>query len=657
MKKGQALIEVMVGMALAAALMPAVVTAFFAARGGTAQAELHLQAAARMRQTKEVLRILKQTSWGNVANNGTYHLTNAGGTWGIELDSAGTPETNLDGLFSRQITLASAYRTPLNQLSGFATGNTLDPSVKFVTITISWDTPHPTNITSSYYLMRLENLTWIQTTVADFTAGIQSGTAITNNEGGANSGEVVLGSGGTALADWCAPSLSAIDYNIAGSANPNAISAQVGSSGGSNQIVAGTGDSANGVALVHLEVSNAVTPIVTVAGTLPDSSPRIKTNAVFVSGDHAYITTDNKHKEVIFVDLNTYAESGYFNAPVNSNGAGIYVAGSLGFVTVDNMLYSFNSGTGALIGSVTLAGIGGRLVVNGNYIFVTETSGSYPLEILTFNPDGTGLSIVGFASAGMTGNGVDVVVNSSATRGYLATTAGRVYVLDTSTKTGSLPTPLGTFDTQGMTPKGVAVATNNKAIVVGTGGSLQYQVIDIENESSPSLCTKGGTTSGGLAIASGVNGVAAIQEEDGDAYSYISIPSDPEIKIIHGGGGGGGGTYATEGYFESSVFSPGYSVMFNRFDVTATAPIETTNDYQVAITNPVAPGTCSDATYSFVGPNKDSSLWFSGSSELPLGSGNGYTNPGECLKYRLRQTTGNTNSTPVFYDITFNYSP
>ncbi len=96
--------------------------------------------------------------------------------------------------------------------------------------------------------------------------------------------------------------------------------------------------------------------------------------------------------------------------------------------------------------------------------------------------------------------------------------------------------------------------------------------------------------------------------------------------------------------------------MFNRFDVTATIPVDTTLRYQLALTNPVS-GSCTGATYTFVGPDKTSATYFPTSAQIPLGVGVGYTNPAQCLKYRLYATTTNTNNTPIFQDITINYSP
>lgn len=654
MKQGQALIEVMVGMGIAAALMPAVVTSFFAARGGTAQEEVRMLASARLRETKEVLRTLKEANWQNIAVNGTYHLTYQGGVWSIVPGS----ETNLDGLFTRQITISDAYR----DVSGlFAVAGSLDPSVKHISVSVSWTNPLASSVSSEYYLMRFTNQTWLQTLVADFTPGTQTGTTITNVSGG----EITLGSGGLALADWCDPNLSLTAIDLPKNGVANAVSAAVGSGTSPNQVVAGTGDNSSGISFGHVTVQNANPPSGSVDGTFDG----YKTNGVFVLGTYAYLATDNNAKEVVIIDLSSqdpstgkYSEAGYFNVPGNSNANSLFAVGSLGFALSGSRLYSFDLSSksgdrGSPLATLELSGTGSRLVISGSYVYIAESSGTHALEIIQFTPDGKSLSLAGYAN--LPGqNGVDIIINSTASRGYLATSQGNVYILNTTAPyTGALPSAIGSFNTNGMTPKGVAVVTNNKAIVVGTGGALQYQVIDITNEANPVLCTNGGTTAGGLAIGSGVNGLSSVQEEDGDTYSYI-ITGDAtaELKIIQGGPGGGGGTYASSGIFESSIFDAGSSVMFNRFDVNAATPVDTTIKYQVAITSPVA-GLCTGASYTFVGPDKLTSSYFTSSSQLPLGTGVGYTNPGQCLKYRAYLSTTNLSNAPTMYDLTFNYSP
>lgn len=652
-KLGSALIEVLVAMGIAAALMPAIVTAFFAASGNTAQDQVRIMALGRLREAQEVMRLLKESSWSTIATNGTFHPVLQNNTWSL---SPGA-ETSLDSLFTRTITISDAYRDINNTLS---LSGTLDPSVKHVHISVTWDSPRVGIIDSDYYLMRFENLAWLQTLVTDFDSGTHQGTTTTNVSGG----ELTLGSGGTALADWCAPSLSLTTIDLPKSGVANAISAQVGTGTNPNKIVSGTGDNASGVSLAYATITNANPPSGSVQGTFDG----YKTNGVFVDGGYGYIGTDNNSKEVVIVDLNNtnpvtgkYLESGYFNVPGNGNASAVYVTGNLGFALAGSKLYSFDlsskSGARTQLSVIDLSGTGAKMVSYGNYLFIAESSGSRALEVVEFSPTGNSLNIrAWFSVSGKTG--AAITVNSSGSRGYLATNQGDVYIINTSTPyTGALPIALGTYSTSGMTPKGIRVVTNNKAIVVGTGGTLQYQVIDITNENSPSLCTNNGATSGGLVVGSGINDIDSVQEEDGDTFSYILTgDASAELKVIQGGPGGGGGVYANTGIFESSIFDAGTSVMFNRFDVTGNTPVDTTLRYQLAITDPVG-GSCVGANYSFVGPDKLASSYFTASSSIPLGDTGGYSNPSQCLKYRVYLDTTNSNNAPTVYDLTFNYSP
>lgn len=656
MKKGQALVEVMVGLGIAAALMPAIVSSFFAARGGTASEQVRMQANARLRESRELLRLIKESAWSNLETNGTYHLTSSGGVWSL----APGPESGLDGLFNRQIIIADAYRDLNNQLSIIQSGNTVDPSVKHITTTVSWTSPSASSVISDYYLMRLENIPWIQTTVADFTAGIQTGTAVVNVSGG----EIVLGSGGSALSDWCAPSLTLATADLPKNGVANAIHAQVGVGTNPNQILTGTGDNSSGISLAHLNVTNASAPVPTIDGTFDG----YKTNDVFVQDNYAYIATDNNQREVVIVDLlqrdanGKFLEVGYYNVDGNGNGMAVAATPTLGYVLSGSKLYSFDLkskvGSREALTNQNLMGVGSEMEVSGDYVFVSESTGTRPLEVVKVESEGKSMSTVAWSTISGQ-NATDLMINSTHTRAYLATSQGKVYIINMAGSfTGLLPPPIGTYDTGGMTPKGITVVTNNKAIVVGVGGTLQYQVIDIENETNPVLCTHSGQVTGGLTISNGVNGISSVQEEDGDTYSYI-ITGDAtsELKIIQGGGGGGGGTYTSSGSFESSIFDASHSAMFNRFDVTAVVPPPDTGmTYQVAIADAVS-GSCAGSAYNFVGPDKTSNTFFTNSSSLPLGSVSGYTNPGRCLKYKIFMTTANSNNSPVLYDITFNYSP
>lgn len=655
--RGQTLVEVMVGMGVAALILPALLTAFFSSRGGGVQEQLRLEATARAREAREVVNYVRDVDWTQVETNGTYHPVASGSSWSL---SAGGETL---GELTREVVIADAYRDGGGVLT--TTPGTLDPSVKHVTVRVSWGTLIPSQVEIEYYLMRLENLTWLQTTEAEFAAGVQAGTVVTNTLGG----EVVLGSGGAGHTDWCDPSLTLVSVDISGQGVGNDIAAQVGTGTNPNRVVASTGDNASGVPLAYVPVTNTTPPTAYQDGYF-DGTPQYKANGVWVEGDYGFLATDTKAKDVVIVDLTQtdgegkYLEVGYYDAPAagGERASAVAVLGSVGYVTVGSVLYTFDltssSGGRSGLASITLTGEASRFQVVGGHVYIAESVGSRAVEIVEVSDGGSTLGLVGWAEISGQ-NGVEVSINSTASRGYLATAQGMVYVLNTTAPySGALPSPVGSFSTNGMAPEGIAVVTNNRAVVVGNGGSLQYQVIDITDETSLQLCTNGGTTAGGLSIASGVNGIAAVQEEDGDAYAYIlTNEASAEIQVIQGGGGGAGGVFAADGTFETQYFDAGRSSIFNRFDATVAVPVDTTIQFQVAVAETVL-GSCEGASYSYVGPDGSGGSWFPATGgTIYLGSGAGYTNPGQCVKVKTYMHTDNQNNTPILYDLTVNYSP
>jgi hypothetical protein len=91
----------------------------------------------RLREARGLESRQKRGDWASVADGetiNTYHPILNSNVWSLASGS----ESNLDGLFTRQIVLGPAYRTLTNQLTTVASGNTLDPSVKHVNITVTW---------------------------------------------------------------------------------------------------------------------------------------------------------------------------------------------------------------------------------------------------------------------------------------------------------------------------------------------------------------------------------------------------------------------------------------------------------------------------------------------------------------------------------------
>lgn len=634
--RGQALVELLIALAFASILLPGLITGLVASREGKAQEKERIQATGLMEEAEEALRVIRETNWQEISNNGIFYPQTTSSSWQLVAGS----ET-ISG-FTRQITLSDVYRDSTGKI--VSTGGTLDPSTKKAQVNVSWNTPYASSVTSSIYLTRyLNNAIFTQTTVSDFNSGTPTGTIVTNTNGG----EVTLGAGGGS--DWCTPNLSIGAVDLPKNGVANAVYAIEG------KAFAGTGDNASGISYATINIDGADPPQATVSGTFDG----YKTNdGIFGEANYAYLATDNNAKEVVIVDLTRlvngkYVEAGYFNAPGNGNGLSVSVSGNIGFMTDGaNHLYTFDlsskNGSRPQLGSITLSGTGNRIYVAGGYVFVAET-GPTQLQIIEVENGGRNLEIEGYAQVQGLG-GKDIYVNSTGTRAYLATstssTQREFFIINVSNKEGSRPT-IGSYEANGMNPEGLNVVTGNKAILVGIGGE-EYQVINITNESNPARC-------GGLNIDSGVNGVASVIEGDGDTFSYI-ITGDAtsEFKIIEGGPGG---QFANNGTFTSGFFDAGQSVAYNRIIPNLEEPIGTNLELQVAVASAVD-NSCQNASYFFVGPDGTANTFFATASAIPfLNNGQGYVNPGRCFKYKGFFSTNDNSAAPILNDVTVNYSP
>lgn len=622
---GQALVEVLVAMGIAALILPAVFTGFITSREGKVQTEARFKAVNLAKEAAEAVRIVREANWNNIAANGTYHPVIVSGTWSLANGSETIDE------FTRSIAISDLIPA--------------DPSEKKITITVAWSSLFASSEVETFYLSRyLKNTTHVETTVADFTPGTKMGTTITNNAGG----EVQLAAGGKA--DWCAPNPSKIvEFNLDKSGVANAISAIEG------RVFAGTGDNASGPAFDNVGISNTDPPVPSLLGNF-GSNP-IKTNGIFGETNYAYLATDTNKSQGIIIDLTSlsggqYSQVGNLDTQVASaNGQSIYVANNIAYLSATNgKIYAFNiatkTGNHDPIASVDLGATANKIVVIGSNLYAAMNATANQLKIVPLLTSGTSFGTpVSISVAGQYGQ--DIYVNTTGTRVYLATSTSvsqsEFFIVDTDPASATYKQTKGSYDTQSMDPKGVTVVPGNRAIIVGTGGSQQYQVIDISEESDPEHCISDGR-SGGLVITTGVNGISSVLESDGDAYSYIITgDSGAELKIIEGGPGG---KFATDGTFESATFDPDGSISFNRYVATYVTPAGTSIKFQFA----ASPAPCDTAVFNFVGPDKTGSTFYTTNSG-PLSLA------GQCFRYKAFLNSTDPNQTPVLQDITINYSP
>ena len=176
---GQSLIEIIIAIALASLLLPALLTGLVASREGKAQEEQRLQATAMLREAEDAVRSVREQSWSNIAVNNTYHPQINGSAWSL---AAGSEIING---YTRQIEISNTNRV---ESTGniTETGGVLDRSTKKVVSTVSWSTPRASSVKSTTYLQRfLQNTSWDERTVAHFNLGTHNQTATVPIGGGA----------------------------------------------------------------------------------------------------------------------------------------------------------------------------------------------------------------------------------------------------------------------------------------------------------------------------------------------------------------------------------------------------------------------------------------------------------------------------------------
>lgn len=165
MKKGFALVELVVALGVFSIIVFAAIRLFIVSQEVSVIGEKKIQAQALATEDFEKVKNLKRNDWGSLTN-GRYIFQNQAGNLTLAPTTTGE---EVDG-FTRFLEIDNAYRDENGNL--VESGGTLDPSTKKLTVFISWSGLFPRSISQTTYLTRyLDNLAWTQTTVADFEQG------------------------------------------------------------------------------------------------------------------------------------------------------------------------------------------------------------------------------------------------------------------------------------------------------------------------------------------------------------------------------------------------------------------------------------------------------------------------------------------------------
>jgi len=646
-QRGQSLVELLVAIAISMLIVPALLTGLVASQDGKAQLAQRSQGILLLKETDEAIRNIRENGWTTFAINGTYHPQKSGSTWIL----ANGSET-INGI-TRSIVIGDVQRDANGNI--VSSGGTIDPSTKSVITTVSWTLPRVSSMQSTAFLTRYRNnLTYVQTTQADFNAGVNNGTAVvaTTGTGIPNDGQIQLGSGGGG--NWCNPGSSVVaTYDLPGQGVVQAISATTSAT--QDVAYTTTGGNSSGDAVDGLTISHASPPIV----ANPSKNTEAKAYGIFVdnAGSYVYFNENNPPNHTVRIaKASDLSDLGFFDV-THGSGTSIYVSGNTGYTIVGDMLYSFDvsskNGSRPQLGSVELSGTGKRVVVVGTNAYVATSSTDNQLQIINVS-DPTEMNVTKSVDLENNQGAVDVYVNNTQTYAYIATNyspgSNDFFIVDLK----NTENIYGYVTKNGMNPKGITVVPGNKAILVGSGGEL-YQVFDVTTPSAATHC--GGMSPSGV---TSINAISSVTQTNGNAFSYIlTNNASAEFQIV---AGGPGGQFATSGIFESSTFDPGYQTAFNRFVATINQPSSTTIKMQVAAASAIN-NSCSGVTFTYLGPNGNPSTYFtpiatSISGQIPFGNYNpSYQNPARCFRYKAWLSTSDFTQTPILYDMTVNYSP
>lgn len=378
---GQSLVELLLAIALASLILPGIAAIIIASNSGKASQKERFYAVTLMKETQEAVRSVREKGWTVFNNNGTFHPVMSGSTWSLV-----SGQETING-FTREVVISDVYR--LNG-SIVASEGSLDPSTKKVVINITWSKPLPSSMTSTVYLTRyLDNLSFIQTTLADFTPDIRVNVDLTNNNGG----EATLAV--NTKAKWCSPELSSatIDLPDGPPVAVDAKSSTVSASIANDVFVATSPTTASSVKLAYIKVSaNTDPPDSTLYGTFTldagkYSNPSYVPSGInltnnFTTNDvkyyksangkvYALIATNLPDHEVIAVQINDGSADSYQD-PVNKIfkywtffNTKQYPSDSRSAPNYDHAPYGY--------GARSVAVLGNRgYVISGGYLYVFD---------------------------------------------------------------------------------------------------------------------------------------------------------------------------------------------------------------------------------------------------------------------------------------------
>lgn len=462
-KQGFSILEAIIAIALFMLVATAVVGIFVVGSQGSKQGIEYVVAAGYLQEGTEAVRSIRNRDFAEITA-GTYGLDTGSGYY--EFD--GTSDV-LDE-YTRTITIEDVERDGSNNI--VASGGTDDPNTKRVTVNITWETltGKNQNVDHVFYIHNfISEVTWIQ----DLTSEFNTGYFHSSDSASAGDGEVVLR---TMQGDWSGLSI-AYDVDLEGNGDRVALYYDE-----TQDLLFSLSENTTEYEFQAIEVHAASTSTPTELRGF-DVGGADGTDFV-ISGDYAYIATEDNNAEVMVVDIFSMSQVNTIDLSGDADATGIDITGSTLVIVRDSSgddemyFYDVSTPEGTLteLGSTELSENMTDVVVSSSYAFATSTDNTDELFVVRIS-DYTEVNTVNL-SGDENPNGLALVGSNL----YIARnddgSEADLYVLDVSSPEGSITTT-DSLDTETDNNDIVIDADEDYAFVATDDNSEEVLVIDL----------------------------------------------------------------------------------------------------------------------------------------------------------------------------------
>lgn len=418
----------------------------------------------------EAARSIKNQNFSNLINSAGTGIVRAGSVW-----SFSGSNNVFNSAYTRVLTVSDTQRDVNGNI--VASGGTVDPLTKKITSTVSWNAS-PTRNNSVILTTYLTN--WRKAIIGDWTTPSQQ---------------------------------SSLD--LAGNGN----GAKIDVSGNYAYVVRTVG-SPN---FYTINISTLISP--SIAGSI--NFGNTPTN-IAVSGNYAYVSSRDNAAELQVVNISNPATPiivGTFDAPGNADANAVFVSGNYAYLVRDSsqnpnfhIINISNPASPSIVASLSLAGNLQDISVVGSYAEIASANNGSELILVNVNNPASPSQVGNLNLAG-NANALSILGYSNTV--FLGRVGGEVSVLSISTP--SAPSLLGTFNAGGDV-NDMSIGNNNTYLFLATANSAaEFQVLNV---SSPASIT----TVGIINMSSIQNGI--VYSQITDRAFIVGSNNNPEFAIL-----------------------------------------------------------------------------------------------------------------------------